>query len=74
MLDEDVDPEPGTEEHLEFFQLLRARTIELRQTTYAVRTNRRTPAQRQAVRDRSIRAIRRSELIRRRHALLRAVH
>jgi hypothetical protein len=74
MFDDEIDCEPTDDEVSEFCRQLRARAVELRQTTYAAMMNRRTPAQRQAVYDRCTRAMRRSMLIRRRHALIRAVH
>jgi hypothetical protein len=74
MRKDEMDPGLSDDEIGELCRQLRQRTLELRQTTYAVKRNRRTPAQRRAVFDRSTRAIRRSALIRRRHALLLMVH
>jgi hypothetical protein len=58
----------------QYFRRIRARTWELRRTTAALKARRRTPNEIQAVIDQATAALRRAELVRRRHAMRRAVN
>ena len=71
----DEEDEPSDAAHvIETAARLRDGRLELHMTIYALEHGRRTPAQRQALCDRSCRLLRRSELLRRRINEHRAIH
>jgi hypothetical protein len=70
----DDEDEPSAAHLIEVAARLRNGRLELHMTIYALEHGRRTPAQRQALCDRSRRLLRRSELIRRRIDEHRAIH
>lgn len=71
----DEEDEPSEAAHLiEVAGRLRDGRLELHMTIYALERGRRTPAQRQALCDRSRRLLRRSELLRRHINEHRAIH
>jgi hypothetical protein len=73
MHDDQDEPSEATN-LIEVAGRLRDGRLELHMTIYALEHGRRTPAQRQALCDRSRRLLRRSELLRRRINQHRAIH